>query len=50
MPAAWRLLHRRNTQPSQLAFLPENREGLNYEDLEHASLLGVAKDICLSTL
>lgn len=40
----------RNTQPSQPAFLPENREGLNYEDLEHASLLGVAKDICLSTL
>lgn len=34
----------------QLAFLPENREGLNYEDLEHASLHGVAKDICLSTL
>lgn len=33
-----------------LAFLSENRGGLNYEDLEHASLRGVAKDICLSTL
>lgn len=34
----------------RLALLPENREGLNYEDLEHASFHGVAKDICLSTL
>lgn len=36
--------------PFRLALLPENREGLNYEDLEHASFHGVAKDICLSTL
>lgn len=36
--------------PFRLALLPENREGLNYEDLEYASFHGVAKDICLSTL